>query len=472
MAERHRTARFAAVLMLFLVVTSVVVGTVAAQPDCSTVSYDEDVEGNQLVENVDQLQCIAADPVGSYELGNDIDADETFDWNNGTGFEPIGVTFRGTFDGDGYTIMGLYINRTETDVGLFASTSGDAVVKNVALEEVRITGEDNVGGLVGRNEGEVRNSHVTGIVTGVDEVSTGGLVGRNVGGVVTRSSSSADVIGHRYVGGLVGRNTGEVSLSYSDGTVEGDDTMGGLVGYNLGTVHDTYSTADAEGRVTVAGLVGRNRGTAVIRNSYAAGKLSGTTEVRGLVAGNSATVEGSYFDESSVTGMGNPLVDPGGFGLTTEEMTGERARNTMSALDFEETWVTTDDYPVLAWQMEDRPVLNGDDGEDDDGDSEDGDGEDGTDDGDDGVGDGMDGEDDGTGDGTDDGADNETDDGTDADAEDGTDTDDNATGDDGGEDGTDDTGDDGGEGMPGFGIFVAVVAVVAVGISRRFNGIA
>lgn len=435
------------------------VGTAGAQPDCSTVTYDEDADGDRLIEDVDQLQCIAQDPVGDYRLNGDIDAEETFEWNNGSGFEPIGVTFRGTLNGDGYTVTDLYIDRGgESEVGLFASTSGGAVVENVVLEDASVMGQDAVGGLVGHNEGEVRDARVTGNVTGVGDTSTGGVVGRNVGGVVTRSSSSADVVGNRYVGGVVGRNTGEVSLSYADGTVRGDDTLAGVVGYNLGTVRDSYSKVDAEGRVTVAGVVGRNRGRAVIRNTYAAGNHRGTTEIRGLVAANSATVEGSYYDKSSVTQASDPRSDPGGTELATDDMVGERARQTMTALDFDETWETVtnpNDYPVLAWQTEDMPVLDGgDDGEDGDGSETD----DGSDDGD-----GTDG-DEGDGDGVDDG---------DADVGGGTEgtdngTDDTENGTDGGQE-SDETDGDGGEGMPGFGVFVAVVALIAVGLSRRFD---
>lgn len=454
MAKINRKVTAAGTVLFALLLASAAVGSVAAQPDCSTVTYDEGIEGDRLVEDVEQLQCIVEDPVGDYRLVNNVDAEETFEWNDGAGFEPIGVTFRGTFDGDGYTVTDLYINRpSESEVGLFASTSGDGVVENVVLEGVRVTGANSVGGLVGNNEGEVRNSRVTGTVTGEDDTSTGGLVGRNVGGVVTRSSSSAEVSGNRYVGGLVGRNTGEISLSYADGRVRGDDTLGGLVGYNLGTVRDSYSTVNAEGRVTIGGLVGRNRGKAVVRNSYAAGRLRGTTELGGLVAASSARVEGSYFDIGSVTEASDPATDPIGTGLTTDEMTGNRASNTMTALDFDETWVTvSDDYPMLAWQTQQMPGPGGrdDDGEDD--------GDDGSEDGD-----STDDEDDGVGDGTDDGTDNETDDMVEDD--DGTQTDDE---DDETDDETDET--DDGEGLPGFGAFVAVVALVAVGLSRRFVG--
>ena len=54
---------------------------------------------------------------------NDIDVSSTSTWNNGQGFNPIGESgapFSGSYDGQGYSITGLFINRLTTDIGLFA----------------------------------------------------------------------------------------------------------------------------------------------------------------------------------------------------------------------------------------------------------------------------------------------------------------------------------------------------------------
>ena len=77
------------------------------------------------------LQDMEDDLAGDYVLMADIDASATnpnslnFDsteWGDGTGFRPVGyqwvgwpytkLPFTGTFDGNGYTINNLYINRT------------------------------------------------------------------------------------------------------------------------------------------------------------------------------------------------------------------------------------------------------------------------------------------------------------------------------------------------------------------------
>ena len=84
--------------------------------------------------------------------GYKLTADITMDATN---WDPIGedqiTPFTGTFDGQGYTIDNLYINRSEHYLGLFGRTNG-ATIQNVGMVNVDITGGDtysNIGGLVG-----------------------------------------------------------------------------------------------------------------------------------------------------------------------------------------------------------------------------------------------------------------------------------------------------------------------------------
>jgi len=102
--------------------------------------------------NVVDLQNIENNLAGDYELANDIDASETRNWNGGLGFDPVGKAvnpFTGSFDGKGYTINNLYINRPdENGVGLFGDAR-DANIKNVKLSNANITGDECVGALAG-----------------------------------------------------------------------------------------------------------------------------------------------------------------------------------------------------------------------------------------------------------------------------------------------------------------------------------
>ena len=81
---------------------------------------------------------------GTYVLTGDIDCTATSGWNGGAGFQPVGnntSNFSGTFNGAGFKITGLYINRPTTSyVGLFGAISSASTVQNVILEGVNITG--------------------------------------------------------------------------------------------------------------------------------------------------------------------------------------------------------------------------------------------------------------------------------------------------------------------------------------------
>ena len=191
--------------------------------------------------------------------------------NGGKGWQPIGNVdnqFTGTFNGRGYEIRDLFINRSdEYDVGLFGRVDEERVIKNVGVVNATVTGYYCVGSLVGISVGTVSNSYSTGSVTGHEDV--GGLVGCNHG-IVSNSYFTGSVTGYQYVGGLVGANWYEatVSNSYSTGNVTGDERVGGLVGGNhFSTVSNSYSTGNVTGDERVGGLVGSNWLSSV-SNSY------------------------------------------------------------------------------------------------------------------------------------------------------------------------------------------------------------
>jgi PGF-CTERM protein len=278
----------------------------------SLVPYEHDGRGTDQepyeIGTVLELQLMANTLTANYTLVDDIDASGTENWNDGAGFEPIGEfgddnEFMGTFDGSDYIISKLTINRSDEDaVGLFGATEADAIIENVGLEDVDIHGDSEVGGLIGENGGEVRESYVTGSVDG-DGFDIGGLIGDNFGGEVNDSYATVDVYGGGYsIGGLVGNNgNGEVRRSYATGSVDG-------------------------GNFNIGGLVGDNDN-------------------------GGGTVEVSYWD-TETTGLDE---SNGGTGLTTVQMTGVNASadGNMGGLDYDETWLALDDeYPVLDWQVD------------------------------------------------------------------------------------------------------------------------
>jgi len=259
------------------------------------------------------LDAIRNNLSGSYILMNDLDsttpgyaelASPTA--NGGKGWQPIGTGdqfFTGSFDGQGHEIHELFVNRPDQNgIGLFGTIYHGAVVENLGVVNVTVIGDHVVGGLVGKNQGTISNSYSIGSVIGDEYV--GGLVGDFLNGIVSNSYSTGSVTGNSSVGGLMGwSHLGTVNNAYSTGNVTGDEHVGGLVGHTYyGTMSNSYSIASVTGVEYVGGLVGWNKG-GTVSNSCFTGSVTGTSCVGGLVGHNRdhCTVTDSYFT-GNVTG--------------------------------------------------------------------------------------------------------------------------------------------------------------------------
>jgi len=252
--------------------------------------------GKVVINNVHQLQWINTALSGNYELGSDIDASDTINWNNGTGWTAIGnatTTFTGNFDGLGHNIDSLYINNSLDYQGLFGYISQGSTISNLGLTNAHITAEDWVGSLVGKNEGTLRNTY----------------------------SANANVTGDGSVGILAGDNYGSIYSSYSSGDLTARTNVGGIAGYSRGLIQDSYSLANitTTGSASdVGGIVGENNvnGGQII-NSYASSTITGTgTNIGGLVGNNGGSISNSYYDKTK-----NPNLPNEYYGRTTVELT-------------------------------------------------------------------------------------------------------------------------------------------------------
>jgi len=252
-------------------------GDIADVTDATTtiiMNYDYYITANFalpiLVWDWYDLDTIRDDMYGIYILMNDLDSitagyDELAGptANGGAGWQPIGTPadqlFTGIFDGQGYEIRDLFINRPgENWVGLFGSVDVGGVIQNVGVVNASVTGGEYVGGLVGENFiGSLGNSYSSGNVTG--KKSVGGLVGINEGGSVSDCYFSGNVTGGEHVGGLAGYSAGTVSNCHSIGSVTGYEDIGGLVGLNNGAVSNSFYNYDevlinGENIITVGAL--------------------------------------------------------------------------------------------------------------------------------------------------------------------------------------------------------------------------
>lgn len=257
----------------------------------------------------------------NYVLKNDIDASGLVNAEGKSTYNTIGSgdkSFRGTFDGNGHTIVGLQANG-----GLFGKLGSGAVVKNMNIASSVFTGKntgDSVGAVAAENNGG-KISGISGYGNTVKGSSgyIGGLVGKNYGGITNSDDQSTVIAGANTVaGGIAGVNGGtfdwsnlEAKIGYiynvqsnSAVTTAGlsvdkyASNLGGIVGINekhersvLGPEMDTDIdnvsahgvTGKAGSTKTSGGIVGTNNGKltnvyneSIIHGSEAIGGIAGT----------------------------------------------------------------------------------------------------------------------------------------------------------------------------------------------------
>ena len=339
-------------------------------------------------------------------LMNDIDLTSVCSATAGT-WVPIGNTtsavFRGTFDGNNYTIQNLYIS-SSANLGLFGFNYG--TIQNVTVRGSLRATSTYAGGIAGRNYGTIKNcknyvnitttSSQAGGITGLNNV----LIDRCMNyGTITGNSSSAAL------GGIIGTNASASAIVQNCGnqaTVTGGMQCGGISGtFNYGKMYNCYNSGtitgngkNANGDSMVGGITGYFSANAVsyIYNCYNKGTVKGPNggEVGGIVGGaysattinkylyncyNIATISGGH-DVGSIVGRGKNLIlnkcyyttsqNPVGMADTTPSQTNvakvavatlQTYTVTLGSAYAYDVYNINGGYPVLAWQNE-RTVMN------------------------------------------------------------------------------------------------------------------
>jgi|GEM_PF-986210 len=274
-----------------------------------------------LIETLENLKTLSEITViwdKCFRQTANINASNTKSWHNSKGFSPIGNStchFTGNYNGKGHSINGLYINRSDSsNIALFGYAGTGALIDSLGLTNINITGNINVGGLIGYNKA----------------------------GTISYNYCSGNVEGDSCVGNLTGCNSGTITNSYSSGNVNGNVNTGGLTGYNnAGTINNTYSTCATTGDSYVGGLAGNNSGT--INYSYSTDSVIGNSNTGGLVGNNSGTVTKSYWN----TQTSGQSTSNGGTGLTTAQM---KKSGQLNSFDFTDEWQIRQDSTYAALQ--------------------------------------------------------------------------------------------------------------------------
>jgi len=316
-----------------------------------------------LISTADELNSIGHNPRlmnAHFKLVNDIDLTGVDFYIIASQYYP----FRGTFDGNDHTISNFsYTSPEATGIGFFGYVSNGRI-KNLGLIDpnVHMDKGDFHGCLVGLlAAGIVTNCYVeSGSVTGQDEL--GGLVGENgSGGTIMNCYFTGDATGRENVGGLVGQNSGSVTASYSYAGVKGQTAVGGLVGRcSPGEIVNCYARGNVAGQWYVGGLAGSNgsgfhsRRTGAIRNCYST--TAGGSRSGGLLGADWGGEVSNCFWDIEASGR---TTSYGGEGKSTAEM--QTAGTFLDAgWDFvnetangvEDIWwiLEGQDYPRLWWE--------------------------------------------------------------------------------------------------------------------------
>ncbi|NDP28083.1 MAG: T9SS type A sorting domain-containing protein [Flavobacterium sp.] len=214
------------------------------------------------------LRGIESNVNGSYILDNNIDMTSE-SWNQ--------FDFKGTLDGNGYSIKNLNINHSGDRGGLFNNIT-DATVKNLGLENLTVnTPNAWTGGIAGNSSNAIiTKCFVTGTIS--SNGFAGGLVGHAFNSTITKCYSKANVTGRDHVGGLVGHmNTGTINNCYVEAVIISTAwQVGGLVGWATsptclitnsfvkGTVKSQYGFTGA-----ILGIADGGDGAVIVSNCIA-----------------------------------------------------------------------------------------------------------------------------------------------------------------------------------------------------------
>lgn len=259
------------------------------------------------------------------------------------GWIPLGylntTPFRSTFDGGGYKITGLKINKELTaGVGLFGYAHG-AHFRNIHLDKANLNGDFAVGGILGAaisSEGKMfttifENCKITNstINTVANGFGAGGILGcvdqfTRVNLSKCSTDSSTTVYATMNAGGMIGvaaiysnitvglcENHSDVTSDYgcAGGIVGACDTLYAAICHNAGTINGAvkYKEGDEVNGFTGIGAGGIAGGTGMscfgactnkgtITGYKSAGGILGSTRVSGTIEGEDYLCQNSFIE--------------------------------------------------------------------------------------------------------------------------------------------------------------------------------
>jgi hypothetical protein len=269
-------------------------GAAGAWAEVTPVAPPLDAQGRFEISKPEHIMYLSAN-YGKKEVPRDgkwvLTAD--IDMAGVTGYVPMAKDkengFIGVLDGQGHVIRNLTIDRPGKKYVAFFGYIGNeddkAVIRNIGFVNVKTTGTQNVGGIVGVSYGTIENCFVIG-----DLVDDGGSNANTVGGIVGKNKEGESVIGL-------------IKNCYAVTTINGSFNLGGIAGQEDGggIIENCYAAGTIKARNAngaVGGLVGAFNAGQTVRNCAAM-----ATRIEG--AKDTDKIAGQLYDESGNQVTGN-----------------------------------------------------------------------------------------------------------------------------------------------------------------------
>ncbi len=208
-------------------------------------------------------------------LLNSMNADGTFvsqpyNRKKFTSIGSAGKPFKGIFDGNGFEIIGLYIDISYVEYqGLFGYADTGSEIKNLKISG-SIAGGNKSGAVAGYTNGLISGCEVNCPVTIAWTHYHGGIAGyAGVNSIISNCNASGTIEGSECVGGIAGYTEGKITECNSDKTITGVKKVGGIAGYAAGTGAEISNCSFS--------------GTVLDVNNFYTGGIAGQTD--GLITG-------------------------------------------------------------------------------------------------------------------------------------------------------------------------------------------
>ncbi len=236
--------------------------------------------------------------------------------------------FRGTFDGQGHTVSGLYQVSDKDNIGFINGVGGTCEIKNLVIVNsaffcTRDGSSANLGGVVGvmgeATKLKIDNVYCDANLIAPKAIQVGGIIGRVHNGLctvdITNTVFAGTVEGARMVGGIIGNSdinnnkdgvstTLNISNTLMIGSVKGNSATAGIVGRseNGQTVLTNVIVAGSVTSDKGAAFLGDGKVNVTLKNCYyaeemakmasAVGEVSGGTVVKASELTNKAVFDG------------------------------------------------------------------------------------------------------------------------------------------------------------------------------------